>query len=152
MQSLSSQEPVGLLIGAVRRRVKQAVGNRARPYGLSPQQFWMLVGVAEHRGASLSELAGRLRVDTPTASRVVATLVKRGLVRVTGDPDDRRRCRLDPTARGTALARRLQPVAAEMRGALVAGLTPTEHETLRRLLRRVIANLDRLERLEEGVA
>jgi len=59
-QLLSKQEPVGLLIGAARRRIKQAVGHRLRGYGLTPQQFWVLVNVREREGLALHELAERL--------------------------------------------------------------------------------------------
>jgi DNA-binding MarR family transcriptional regulator len=152
MQSLPSQ-PVGLLIAAARRRMKQAVGARARRFGLNAPQFWILVGVAERRGTALGALAGDLRLDAPTASRIVAGLVRKGLMRSSDDPADRRRCRIDLTARGRALAERLLPIAREAREAVVAGLSAMEHDTLRRLLHKVIANLDRFDAaLERGAA
>jgi DNA-binding MarR family transcriptional regulator len=151
MQPLRKREPVGLLIGTARRKLKQAVAARVRPYRLSVQQFWVLVAVAERHGASQSELAERLRLDAPTASRTIASLAARGLVRSASDPADRRRSRMELSAKGEALAGRVLPLAHEARAAVVAGLTQAEQETLRHLLRKVIANVTRFEaRVEEG--
>lgn len=142
---LRQQEYPGLLIAVARRRIKQAVLARAARHGLSVQQFWLLVELHERGGSSQGELAGRMHVDAPTASRVVATLAHRRLVRVEQDPADRRRARLDLTRTGGELARELVPVAAEIRAAVVNGMTATEIAGLRSGLRRVISNMERLE-------
>jgi DNA-binding MarR family transcriptional regulator len=145
MQPLPRQEPVGLLIGAARRRIKQAVGRRLRPFRLTPQQFWLLLAIQEGRASSLTELAERLRGDQPTASRIVATLVRRRLVRVEVDPVDRRRSRLSTAPAGDALRAPLGEVAAQIRAAVVAGMDESEQEAVRSGLRKVIANMDQLE-------
>jgi len=137
-------EPIGLLIGAVRRRIRQAVGHHVRRYRLSTQQFWMLVAISEHPGLSLGELAARVRIDLPTASRVVAALMRRKLVQVKGDASDRRRARLHLRAPGEVLARELQGLAAAVRAAVVHGLSTAEQTALRSGLRKIIANMDRL--------
>jgi DNA-binding MarR family transcriptional regulator len=144
-QLLSQQEPVGLLIGAARRRIKQAVGHRLRGHGLTPQQFWVLVNVREHEGQALHELAERLRLDQPTTSRIVSLLRGRKLVRMGGHPGDRRRCCLGLTASGRELIDRLRPLAREVREAVVHGMSPAEQDRFRRLLRQVMANMERFE-------
>ena len=143
-QPLPKQEPIGLLLAVARRRFKQAVGDRARPFGLSPQQFWSVVLLRERAGISLGDLALRHRMDEPTASRVVAALTRRGLVSCQVDPGDRRRCALRLTGEGSALAGELYPLALEVRRAAVRGFTATERKTLGEMLHRVIANMDRL--------
>lgn len=142
---LRTQEYPGLLIAVARRRIKQVVLARAAGHGLSPQQFWLLVGLRERRASSQAELAERLHVDAPTASRVVSTLVRRRLVRVEQDPEDRRRARLHLTRAGEELARELAGIASEIRAAIVDGMTPVELDALRRGLRKIISNLERLE-------
>jgi DNA-binding MarR family transcriptional regulator len=152
MQTLPQHEHVGLLIGAARRSIKQAVGRRLGPLRLSPQQFWVLVALREAAGISLCELAQRQRVDAPTASRIVAALVRRGLVRTCGDPGDRRRRCLQLTAKGTALAERIHPIAGEVRQAVCDGFSAEELDSLRGLLRRVVKNMDRFEEPGPGAA
>jgi DNA-binding MarR family transcriptional regulator len=144
-RDLSADEPIGLLIAVARRRIKQAVGSRVRPYDLTTQQFWVLVAIYEHPGFSLGELAARTRMDTPTASRVVFALMNRKLVEVRNDAADRRRARLHLKPAGAALAKELHALATTVRAALVHGLSTTEQTALRAALRQVIANMDRLQ-------
>jgi DNA-binding MarR family transcriptional regulator len=139
------QEPVGILLAAVRRRIRQVVRAEAGGHRLSPQQFWSLVGIDEAGPLSLGALADRLRMDQPTASRVVAALTKRKLIRMTEDPADRRRLVLDTTREGAELAARLRPIARDLREALVAGFTPAEVAALRGALLKIVENLDRFE-------
>ena len=138
---LQSQEYVGLLIGAARRSLRHAVQERVTPLRLNPPQFWMLLGVADMSGCSLGELARRQRIDPPAASRIVAALVRRGLVRFELDPGDRRRSRLSLSRRGSELVRKLRPIAGDLRARLVSGMDAAEETALRESLRKVIRNL-----------
>jgi DNA-binding MarR family transcriptional regulator len=139
------EEPVGVLFAAVRRRIRQVVRAEAGGHRLTPQQFWSLVGIDEAGPLSLGSLADRLRMDQPTASRVVATLTKRKLIRMAEDPADRRRLVIDTTGEGAELAARIRPVARDLREALVAGFTPAEIAALRGALLKIVGNLDRFE-------
>jgi DNA-binding MarR family transcriptional regulator len=138
-------EHVGILIAAARRRIKQAALSRAARHGLSAQQFWFLVAVVERPGSSHSEISERARTDAPTASRVLAALEQRRLVRTAADPADRRRTCVFPTPAGERLAPELIASAREIRAGLTAGMSPSEIEGLREGLRRVIDNLERLD-------
>ena len=139
---MRKQEPIGLLVAAVRRRIKQVVSAMVREYGLSPQQFWTLVAIARHEGISLRELSGRQRMDDPTACRIVNTLGRRRLVRNTPDPSDRRRSRLMLTPSGREMANRLLPVATAVRTAVETGLTARERKAVVAGLQKVVVNLD----------
>jgi MarR family transcriptional regulator, organic hydroperoxide resistance regulator len=137
-----SQEYVGLLIAAARRSLRQAVQKRIQPLRLNPPQFWTLLALDEMSGASLGDLARKLRIDAPAASRTVAALVRRGLVRLQLDREDRRRSRLSLTRGGEDLVRKLRPIADELRTRVVSGMNRAEEDALRTLLRKVIGNLD----------
>lgn len=144
MKQMDADEPIGLLIGAVRRRIRQAVGSHVRRYHLTTQQFWVLVAIHEHPGVSMGELAAHLRMDKPTASRVVFALLNRKLVRVKGDAADRRRARLHLGTSGAALGEELHALAASVRNAVVRGLSAAELTALRVSLRKIVANMDRI--------
>ena len=139
---LPKQEHVGVLIGAARRGIKQAVLRLARPLRLTPPQFWFLNAARELPGASLTAIARRQHMDAPTASRLAEGLARRGLVTLSPNPDDRRAVHVELTAAGTRLAERVAPIAATVRGTVVQGMSPREQEALRRSLRKVLANLD----------
>jgi MarR family transcriptional regulator, organic hydroperoxide resistance regulator len=138
---LPDQEPITRVIGATRRCIDQAVGRRVHAHGLNPRRFWVLVNLLEAPGSSLRELARRLRMDEPSASRIMASLARRRLVRVRPDATDRRRHKLELTHEGRALAGTLAGVAVEVRQAAEAGFSDEEKTTLRRLLRRVGDNM-----------
>ncbi len=139
------QDYVGLLIAIARRRIKQAVLRRVVRHRLAPQQFWILIALSENPGVSQSELAERVRIDAPTASRVMTALSRRELVRMELDPRDRRRSRLFLTGAGERLARELAAVAQDVRAAVVEDMSDADVETLRRGLKKVISNMDRFE-------
>ena len=65
------EEPLGLLVGAVRRSVRQLLMSRIGARGLSMQQFWLLVGIAEHPCHSQAELAAQF---APCATGAVPPL------------------------------------------------------------------------------
>ncbi len=142
---MPQHEPVGLLVVAVRRRVKQVTAALLGGYNLSPQQFWTVVVIARNGCLSLRELAARRRMDEPTACRVVNTLVRRRMVRRSPDPRDRRRSRLELTPSGQEVAGKLLPIASTISGAVEGALTPSEREAVVAGLKKVIANLDAFE-------
>lgn len=137
--------PLGLLVAAARQSIKLAVTKRLHRNRLSHQQFWALVALHEHPGLSLRQLAERQHMDSPTASRVLDLLAKRGLVRVEDDPADRRRRSIRLTPRGAGLARELHPLALRTREAIQAGFSEAEKRALRAMLQRIISNMQRFE-------
>lgn len=139
---MPDKEPIGLLIGAARRQIKRVVTERVRAHDLTAQQFWVLVNIEEAKGPSLGEIAARLRMDAPTASRAVGQLLKRALVKAEGDRGDRRRLRLKLTTAGRVRLAPLRGLAAELRTAPLEGLSREEEETLRALLRKIISNME----------
>lgn len=139
----ANDEPIGLLAGALRRRIRELVTARVSRFGLTAQQFWMLVAVSELSAPKLADIAARQRMDMPTASRVMKGLSGRGLVRDAGAREDRRRSCYVLTARGRRLADQVISVAAEVRGAVGDALTPAEARAVRRGLRKAIDHLDR---------
>jgi MarR family transcriptional regulator, transcriptional regulator for hemolysin len=143
---LPRQEPIGLLLASVRKRQRQAVEMRVRDLKLSTQQFWLLVALCERQGASLADILAALPMDQPTASRVVAAVCRRKLVRIQSDPKDRRRKLMTLTPLGRQISERCLLVAAQVRGAIVTGFSAEEIDTLRGWLRRIVENLDELDR------
>jgi len=74
-------------------------------------------------------------------------LSRRKLVRLDSDPSDRRRRRMVLTPKGEQFGARCLAVAEEVRKAAVAHFSPEEIATLRAWLRRMVDNLDELDRV-----
>jgi DNA-binding MarR family transcriptional regulator len=88
--------------------------------GIGPAQMSALSVLVFAGPRSLKELAAAEQVKPPTMSRIVAALVSSGLVRAKSVGEDRRKLRLEPTARGLAVMqegrkRRIESLANALR-------------------------------------
>lgn len=107
----------GRAMDALRRLVRALhVSTHAleHEFGVSGAQLFVLRQLGATPRASLSEVAARARTAPSSASEVVTTLVRRGLVTRERARDDRRRAELTLTAQGRAILARA-PVTVEER-------------------------------------
>lgn len=106
---------------------------------VSSVQFAALAVLEQLPGASQSELGAELDLDRSTIADIVARLERRGVITRSPHPNDRRRYALQLTAAGAAEVHELRPRVTGANVALTAGLDPNELETLRALLKRLLA-------------
>ncbi len=79
--------------------------------GLTPRQYQALLALKGFGGAlTIGDLAERLQIHHHSAVGLVDRLEALGLVQRAGDPDDRRRVRVAPTAKGESRVARLAAV------------------------------------------
>jgi DNA-binding MarR family transcriptional regulator len=133
------------IVTAVKSRMRQVAWRRLAPLGLSPQQYQLIMAVAEQDGRCHGDLATCTWMDKPTASRILRTLQDRGLVRAEADPTHRRRILFHLEPEAEALVQELQGFRQFMREGMEQGLASTERSQLRALLGSVMDNLDRME-------
>jgi DNA-binding MarR family transcriptional regulator len=113
---------------------QSAVRQYARRFGLAIRDWHVLAVLGEGRPLSAAEVSRRTAIDRARAARVVAGLVRRGLVEREPDAFDARRSTLRLSLKGRAIYRRIVPLAAAGERALLAVLTPGERRQLERLL------------------
>src|SRR5690348_15427403 len=88
------------------RRFLHFSEHAARAAGLEPQQHQLLLalkGLPEGRRATVGELAERLQIAPHSADELIERAKRRGLVVRYRDAIDRRRVRIELTARGEAI-------------------------------------------------
>jgi MarR family transcriptional regulator, organic hydroperoxide resistance regulator len=97
---------VTAIVGGLRRVVRALElysQEVRRDFGLTAPQLWALKTL-HHRGAmTVNQLAEALHVHQSSASLLVNRLERRGLVRRSRSPEDRRFVRIEPTERAMAL-------------------------------------------------
>jgi DNA-binding MarR family transcriptional regulator len=133
------------VITAVKSRMRQVALRRLAPFGLSAQQYQLLMAVAEGEARCHGELVRCTWMDKPTASRTLRTLQERGLLQAEPDPANRRRILFTLAPKAEALIRELQDFRQYMREGMEHSLAPGDRVRLRALLTEVMANLDRME-------
>ena len=137
--------PLGQLIAATRRRLKQAAWKLLAPMDLTPQQYWILMVLLEHGPHSLHDLARKVWIDDPTACRIVKALVDRELLISGPDPEHGRRIQIQLGPKAHGMEKELRAVSTRFRATLEKDLEAKEKEQVRRLLLKIIGNMDELD-------
>ena len=103
----------------------RTVRARDQRMGIGPAQLSALSVLVFGGPRSLKELAGAERVRPPTMSRIVTGLVQAGLVR-SKETDDKRRLRLEATAKGTKILQEGRRSRVELLARSLQTLTQSE--------------------------
>jgi len=116
---------------ALARRFDEAL----RPVGLTNGQFSLLVSLNRPEPPGMASVAALLAMDRTTLTAALKPLRRRGLVRVTVDPDDRRGRRMKLTGKGRRALARAVPVWRKGHAAVEALLRDGDSNRLRNNLR-----------------
>jgi DNA-binding MarR family transcriptional regulator len=121
--------------------VRRARGVRlaADPEGLSLSQYGLIEPLLKDEGIGVQELAAEAGVTAPTATRVLDTLERRGLVIRNRSEQDRRAVEVVLTPAGRVALRERHEWMRKRERALFAQLSVRERALAPRLLRRLAA-------------
>ena len=112
------------------QRAARALGRRfdeaLRPVGLTNGQFSLLISLNRPEPPSMGPVASLLAMDRTTLTAALKPLQRRGLVRVTPDPNDRRGRRLQLTAKGLEVLAAAVPVWEATHREVEAGISDAE--------------------------
>ncbi len=112
-------------------------------WGLSVSQAYALRALHERGPLAMGELAAELHLKLSTITRIVDSLVEKGMARRASDPSDRRVCRLALSAKGRSLWRRVEAALVESDLDVLRALAPEERESLIRAIGLLSASADR---------
>lgn len=106
--------------------------------GLRPPCHGVLTWIERLEPVSQKQISDRLGLDPSDLVPVVDILERAGFVSRSRDPQDRRRYSLTLTPLGRRRLRRLDTIAAEVEGELLAPLDAAERTALRQLVERIL--------------
>ena len=115
---------------ALARRFDEAL----RPLGLTNGQFSLMMSLNRPEPPAMGAVASLLAMDRTTLTAALKPLVRRGLIKITADGDDRRARLLELTPQGKKLLARAVPVWKSTHAEIEAHLGPGEPEHLRKSL------------------
>ena len=101
----------------------------------------VLAALSNNGGQRQTDLAAMTSIEVSTLSRIVARLLKRGLITRERSVSDNREVAVALSAQGRTLVRRLIPIAREHERKAVAKLPARDLEAARRTLRAMYDNL-----------
>jgi DNA-binding MarR family transcriptional regulator len=106
--------------------------------GLGVAEWRLLAAVGRFTVLSPTAAGERTSMDKVKVSRAAASLVARGLLRQSQDPDDGRGRLLRLTRKGAGVYAGIKPMAEEVEAALAAGLSRTEWNALHKALAKLV--------------
>jgi len=118
--------PLPALLRAARGAYGSAIREDLDEAGCDdvPRNGIYVIGAIARTEAPLSDIIGQLGVSKQAAGALVDTLVIRGYLERTVDPDDRRRLRIGLTERGEAAAVVVRAAVERVDAALLARVGP----------------------------
>jgi DNA-binding MarR family transcriptional regulator len=133
-------------------RVSRMCARRySEAFGLSIPEWRVLSIVGRFDTLSPSAVGEWTAMDKVKVSRAAASLVARGLLRQTHDPEDGRGRLLRLTRRGVSVYEGMVPLACELEGQLAEHLSRTEWSTLLKALDKLSAHAEDAEGDEQAL-
>jgi DNA-binding MarR family transcriptional regulator len=124
-------------------------GRYLEPFDITLPEWRVLGLVARMSPAPFGELVQRSSMDKGQLSRTLRLIARRGLIKTSAIPADRRgrrsrnaaRMEVRITAKGAALCQRIVPVARKTQMLLLEMMDENEKRTMLRVLRRLLKRL-----------
>lgn len=104
-------------------------------FNLTASQAYSLLALSEGGELTMNELAREMRLHGTTMTRMVDSLVQKGLAERINDPEDRRIVRVALTAQGQQLVQDLQECKRQFLSAAFVELSDGEREAILKALR-----------------
>jgi MarR family transcriptional regulator for hemolysin len=139
----SDRASFGSLLSRAARQWRRAADLRLQPFDLTEATWLPLVHIARApEPPRQKDLAASMSLDGSSVVRLLDNLEAAGLIQRKEGENDRRAKIILLTARGRAIAQRVETVARRIRGDALTGLSDRDIETTVRVLKHVCRVLD----------
>ena len=138
-------DSLGYLLNRAGVRSGELFARRLVRFGITLSMYRVLVAVHERSDQRLSDLSVMTSIEISTLSRMVGTMMRRGLVSRERMDSDGRTVTISLTAAGHALAEKVIPLAIHHEQVGLQDLDPQLVVQLKRSLVAIYDNLDALE-------
>ena len=122
------------------RALARRFDSALRPLGLTNGQFSLLMSLNRPEPPGMTAVATLLAMDRTTLTAVLKPLRRRGLLKITADPADRRGRHIELTPKGRRLLARAVPVWKSTHAAIEALFGDGDPDILRMNLRTLSSN------------
>lgn len=140
-ESFTLDRHIFYLFGQIYGRRDQQLARSLRRFRLAVPEWRVLAALADLGSCTINRLADLTIVDRTTLSRTLDRMERRKLVARTRVEADKRSYEIRLAPAGRAMLREIWPVMSYHNARAIAGLTAPELARLKRLLRKMIANV-----------
>ncbi len=138
-------DSLGYLLNRAGVRSGELFARRLSPYDITVSMHRVLVALHERGDQRLSDLSAMTSIEISTLSRMVSTMMRRGLVSRERMDSDGRTVTISLTAGGHRLAEELIPLAIHHEQVALRNVDPQRVAQLKRSLSAIYDNLNALE-------
>lgn len=142
-------EAVSQLSMQVRKRIRAAMREAGQLDGLTQNEVEILLYLERKEINSAKEISKLYGLSPSLVSRSVESLVKKGYLETKQDSKDRRVVRLVTLPKSWKTVERLYRIHDEFMNALFQGITAQEGEVFRRMVKKMMGNLEALPPVNE---
>lgn len=130
------------LLNRVGVRMGELFSRRLEPYGVTLPMYRVMATLWENGDRRLGELSDVTSIELSTLSRLVGTMVRKGLVSRRRPDGNARTVKINLTAKGRTLVEELIPLATLHEEVGLRSFAPDKIAALKRDLIKVFQNLD----------
>ena len=126
----------------VARLMKGEMAYSSKLMSLTMVQLQALIFIKRNPHTQMSEVANFFQIELPSATSLINTLVKLGLVQRKSDEKDRRLVRISPTQKGLRLLADAMKVRSEKTKQTLSHLSAEDKKSLLEILERLTIKLE----------
>jgi DNA-binding MarR family transcriptional regulator len=139
-------ESSGFLVRDANRAFQRLLDKRISSHGVTRGQWYFLRVLWTEDGLSQRELSDRVGTMEPTTVIALRSMEKSGLIRRVRSTDDKRKSQVWLTPKAIRMRDELLALARGITDQAEAGISGDDLALFRRLIAKMTANLDRIER------
>ncbi len=142
-QKLDPENSMGRLMGQVGKAMAKSINERFKSRGIpiNLDQWIVLLHLWQEDGQNQAQLGEEAGHNKTTVTRAIDSLEKRNLVLRITDKQDRRNKLIYLTNQGKNMQDQLIPIALDIHQQAVQGISDTDLETCKNVLRKMYQNL-----------
>lgn len=135
------KDNIGRYVALSGRHLSRVVAKKLEKFGIGAGQYPHLFQLFSEDGQSQQSLAKKLAVDKAAVARAVGKLVKSGYLRREPDKNDTRSIRVFLTPKARRTKAKLEKTVDEVLSKAQKGLSNSERETAKAIMRKITENL-----------
>jgi len=133
-------------------KVAETFSRRLVEKDVTIHMYRVMATLQQHGSQTLGALQDMVSIEMSTLSRLISAMAKRGIVSRVRSENNARTVIIDLTEEGNRLTKELIPLGAAFESRILDGLSGDDIKGLKRMLREIIDNVERLQKAQASLS